>query len=343
VDNIKLLDCTLRDGAHVNDGNFGFDVIKGIVKELTYANVDIVELGFLKNGKFTKRQSFYNYIEEIYSILESSLGTNKYERFCEYSVMIRSDLYDIKKLTKCNGLIKNIRFAFYYKDTDLLKEQCYYAREKGYNVIINPINFTGYNADELSSLLKVVNNIMPSTLTIVDTFGSITKEILLSLYTYLENNLNKNISIGLHLHENLSLSFSLAQYFVEIKEKSRPAVIDATLFGMGRIPGNLSIELIADYMNSNLNKAYKMENILEAISKYIAPIKTYFAWGYSPAYFLTAKTGTHRSYAEFLLKKNDLTLNDINKIIGIVCKSKQKSIFDGKYIEKIYLEYKNNI
>ncbi|MDR2436658.1 MAG: hypothetical protein LBD17_01105 [Endomicrobium sp.] len=343
MDNIKLLDCTLRDGAHVNDGNFGFDIMKGIIKELTYANVDIVELGFLKNGEFTKDQSFYNYIEEIYSILESSVGTDNHERFCEYSVMIRSDLYDIKKLTKCNGLIKNIRFAFYLKDIDLLKKQCYYAREKGYNIIINPINFTGYNAKELPSLLKEVKNIMPSTLTIVDTFGSLTKESLLSLYNYLENNLNKNIPIGLHLHENLSLSFSLAQYFMEIKEKSRVAVIDASLFGIGRIPGNLSIELIADYMNSNLNKAYKIENILEAISKYIVPIRTRLSWGYSPAYFLTAKRGSHRSYAEFLLKKNDLTLNDINKIIDIVCRSKQKSIFDIKYIEKIYLEYKNNI
>ena len=44
---IKLLDCTLRDGGYVNDWNFGHDNIVNIFERLISAGVDILEIGFL--------------------------------------------------------------------------------------------------------------------------------------------------------------------------------------------------------------------------------------------------------------------------------------------------------
>ena len=44
---IKLLDCTLRDGGHINQGKFGYNVIKSIVSNLVKAGIDIIEIGFL--------------------------------------------------------------------------------------------------------------------------------------------------------------------------------------------------------------------------------------------------------------------------------------------------------
>ena len=36
---IQLLDCTLRDGAYIVDGNFGDRAIYGIIKRLSEANI----------------------------------------------------------------------------------------------------------------------------------------------------------------------------------------------------------------------------------------------------------------------------------------------------------------
>ena len=58
-----------------------------------------------------------------------------------------------------------------------------------------------------------------------------------------DHNLNNDIRLGLHLHENMSLSCSLVQMFLE-KNLKRSITIDGSLFGMGRIPGNLPLELI---------------------------------------------------------------------------------------------------
>ena len=48
-DNVKILDCSLRDGGHLNKSNFGYDIIKGIIEKLALANTDIIEIGFLQN------------------------------------------------------------------------------------------------------------------------------------------------------------------------------------------------------------------------------------------------------------------------------------------------------
>ncbi len=49
------------------------------------------------------------------------------------------------------------------------------------------------------------------------TFGSMLKSDLIRLLYLLDNNLDPSINLGLHLHENQSLSYSLAQAFIEMK------------------------------------------------------------------------------------------------------------------------------
>ena len=59
--NVRVLDCTLRDGGHVVQGNFGKNVIKAIISNLVKSKVDIIEAGFLwqeKTDEDTAR--FYN-------------------------------------------------------------------------------------------------------------------------------------------------------------------------------------------------------------------------------------------------------------------------------------------
>ena len=45
--NIKLLDCTLRDGGYLNDWKFGQSNLVSIFERLVDSNVDIIEIGFL--------------------------------------------------------------------------------------------------------------------------------------------------------------------------------------------------------------------------------------------------------------------------------------------------------
>ena len=74
---LKLLDCTLRDGGYVNNWNWGFQRAKEIVQSLVDANVEVVEVGFLRNvEKYNPDITVCNYIEELNKLLpEETKGT----------------------------------------------------------------------------------------------------------------------------------------------------------------------------------------------------------------------------------------------------------------------------
>ena len=49
--NIRLLDCTLRDGGYCNNWTFGQNNIHKIVNGLLEANLDIIEVGYISQKK----------------------------------------------------------------------------------------------------------------------------------------------------------------------------------------------------------------------------------------------------------------------------------------------------
>ena len=48
---IKILDCTLRDGGYVNNWNFSNKDTKRTIRKLLKSNIEIVECGFLDSQK----------------------------------------------------------------------------------------------------------------------------------------------------------------------------------------------------------------------------------------------------------------------------------------------------
>ena len=338
-DSVEILDCTLRDGGHVNNANFGYENILDIENALVESNVDIIELGFLKDGNFSIDQSDYNRIEEVYDNLSH---INKKRK---YSLMIRPDWYDISQLSPRSGDISLIRFAFYLKDIELTKRYCNRARELGYDFTLNPVNIMSYSDEELERMLQIANELNPYVVNIVDTFGSIQLDDLDRIYTTYEDNLDSGIRIGLHLHENMASSFMLMQHFMHTKNPDRNVIIDGSLMGMGRVPGNLPIEMLLDYMNTTRGFKYNLMPVMDIISRVIEPEKEKRTWGYHPAYYFTGKYQIHRSYAEYYIEtRKDLSLADILGVFEMIKDDSQKRSFDKNRADmyvNIYMEKKN--
>lgn len=334
--NIRLLDCTLRDGGYINDWNFGEHTIRDILTKLIESGVDYVEVGFLRDCEYTPDKSLYNNCAEIAKILPENRGRTK------FTAMALHNKYSIDKLEPYDGkTIDAIRVTFHDYDIDEGLAYIRKVKEKGYKVFVNPINIMGYSDEMILKLLQKVNELQPYAFSIVDTFGSMMKEDLLRIYSLIEHNLSKNIVIGLHLHENLALSYSLAQDFISMKASDRECVIDASMLGMGRSPGNLCMELIMDYMNKRQSGYYDVNPILDGIDDHIAQLKQIEPWGYNTAYAISAKYNLHRNYAEFLLDKGRLRAKQINQILGSIEDGK-KTAFDEAYIEKLYQDFQNN-
>ena len=333
---LQLLDCTLRDGGYVNSWNWGFERSREVIRALVKADIDVVEVGFLRNvDEYNSNITVCNRIEELNRLLPKNSGNTM------FSAMAMRSNYDINKLSPYNGKgIEMIRITAHEYD---IKEGMEFAKEvkaRGYKLSINPINIMGYSDEQILWIISQVNEIQPYQFSIVDTFGSMKRRDLDRIVGLVDNNLDRSIRVALHLHENMSLGCCLAQRFVDY-HLDRPVAIDGSLMGMGRIPGNLPIELIADYLNDYLDKHYEIDYLMDAIQDYIAPLKGETEWGYIPAYFLSARFNLHRNYAEHYLKKGDLTNRDINHILSRFDREKA-SVFDEKYAEYMYETYKTN-
>lgn len=333
---LKLLDCTLRDGGYVNDWKWGYHSARAIIRLLAKAKVDFVEVGFLRNiDSYNKDITVCNTIEELNRLLPEKTGDTM------FSAMAMRSNYDINKLSEYSGTgIEMIRVTAHDYDIEEGMDFAQSVKEKGYKLSINPINIMGYSDERILWIIDQVNKIQPYQFSIVDTFGSMKRRDLDRITSLVDNNLDKNIRVALHLHENMALSCCLAQQFVD-KHLNRPIAIDASLLGMGRIPGNLPIELISDYLNDYADKSYDIDYMMDAIQDYISPIKGNSEWGYTPAYFLSAKYNLHRNYAEYYLEKGDLTHRDINHILAGFDRDKATA-FDVTYADTKYYEYKNN-
>jgi len=329
---VQILDCTLRDGGHLNKGVFGENTIKNTIKKLVEARVDIIEVGFLMEESYDIDTAKFHTIEEVKKVLPKDRGVSKFS--------LLADPLDVKMLEPYDGTIEYIRLSFKRNRFDWVLETARELMDKGYKCALNPVNCNVYTDIEFINIIEKVNLLNPWGFSIVDTFGVMRKSDLTRIYNLVEHNLNSNICVGLHLHENLGLAYSLAQHFIEISNPMRHIIIDSSLLGMGRNPGNLCTEQILDHMNFQYGSLYETAPVYDAIDEYITPLKEELTWGYSIPFALSARYGLHRTYAEYLMDKRRLRTKDIQRILSSIDRE-EAELFNEKYIENLYQKYLN--
>lgn len=327
---VRLLDCTLRDGGHINQGRFGKNVIKATIENLVKANIDIIEAGFLWDTETEDGVARYHTIADLKKYLPKDMGNSK--------IALMADNVDLSHLEPYDGTVEYIRLSFRKTEFEWAEKQLEILKNKGYKVYINPIHGSSFTDQEYLEIIDRVNKMQPYGFSIVDTFGAMRQSDLGRIYYLIEHNLDKNIVLGVHLHENLGLAYSLAQYILNIISPVRNVSIDGSLFGMGKVPGNLCIEQIMDYLNNEYNTSYAIEPVYDAIDEFIMPIYEKTKWGYSIPYALSAQCSVHRTYAEYLTEKERLRTKDISRLLKEI-EPEKAEIFDQDYIEGIYNKY----
>lgn len=337
MNNIRVLDCTLRDGGYINDWNFGHQNIKNILEKLTKANIDIVECGFLEDGEYNSELTLFTDVAQIEALLPEDKGKT------QYVAMTRFGHLEINNLKEYDGRsIDGIRITFHEDEVEEAIEFCKLVQAKGYKVYVQPVGTTSYSDNYLLELIKLVNSIMPYAFYIVDTLGLMRKNDLLRMFYLVDNNLHRDIVIGYHSHNNLQLAFSNAQELAEIHTK-RSIIMDSSVYGMGRGAGNLNTELITQHLNSLKDKTYNTDYLLEIIDETIEEIKQKYTWGYSVPYYLAAINNCHPNYATYLINRKTLPVKSISNILQIITQDKRE-LYNEQYIQELYTQYqKNNI
>lgn len=330
--NIKVLDCTLRDGGYINNWNFGRKNIRDIISNLDRAGINFIEIGFFRSGKHLESQSLYSDFASLTNIVPEETNINKLMGMIAFGEFPIDDIPEAEQ-----SLIKGIRLIFKKHQRQAAFEYCRKLKDKGYRLFINPTFIDQYNEKELLLLIEKINKIQPYGMTIVDSMGVLKEKDLLNLYYLIDNNLDKNIVLGFHSHNNLKLSFSNAQSLLRLN-KTRELVIDSTILGMGRGAGNLCTEVLTQYLNDNYGGKYNVVPVLKLMDEIIHPIFEKTPWGYSVPYYLAALNHCHPNYAKYLIDKQTVPVDVINQILSAIPFEK-RSIYDLDLIEQMY----NNI
>ena len=329
MNNVKVLDCTLRDGGYINNWAFGEREIKGIISQLEAADIDIIETGFLRPEEHVKESSIFSDTKQIERYI------CKKKEGIQYAVMIESRNYKNLSLSKYDGnSIDIIRITFRKNEWQEAKENIKDIIAKGYKVCIQPVGSALYDDQSMINLIKDVNEIKPYAFYLVDTLGVMYRDDMRKFFYLIDNNLSNDILLGYHSHNNLQMAFANAQEMTRLN-KHRAIIIDAACYGMGRGVGNLATELIADYINNNIQQKYSLTPILNIVDKYLMPIYASQRWGYDLPYFLSASKKCHPNYAAYLMGKETLNIESIEKILSLIPLGSRNE-YDAKLIDALY-------
>lgn len=335
--NIRLLDCTLRDGGYINDWEFGHDALISIFERQVSSGVDVIEIGFLD-----QRRPF----DMNRSIMPDSASAEKiYGKVGKENAiivgMIDFGTCDIDHLQPCSeSYLDGIRVIFKKR---VMKEAiafCHQVKALGYKVFTQAVSITSYNDDELLDLVNLVNELQPFAVSMVDTYGLLHQENLMHIFHVMDAHLLPDICLAYHAHNNFQLGYANS---IEIlsTDSQRDLLVDGTLYGMGKSAGNTPIELLAMYMNENLGKHYDINQIMEAIEVNILDIYREKPWGYNFFYYVSASNKCHPNYVSYLMEKRTLSVKSINEILSQI-KGDKKLLYDKELIEKLYVDYQRN-
>lgn len=335
---IELLDCTLRDGAYINNSEFGEPALKGIIKHLQDAHVEIIECGWLKDSEHKEGSSYFHIPSDMEKyILEKKTSAT-------YVTMIDYNRYEDSVLPVCDGKsVDAVRVVFphgKHEEGIAIGER---IKLKGYKIYFQAANTLAYSNDDLVLLAKAMNKIKPVAVSIVDTFGAMYDDDLERIFSILNRELDKDIKIGFHAHNNQQLAFALSSRFVELAEKAgRDAIADSSLCGMGRGAGNTTTELMASFLNRKHHKNYDMNEILDAIDMYMTGFEEKYSWGYSTPYFIAGLYQCHVNNIAYLQKNHRTNARDMSNIIASLSQTERRA-YDYDLLEKRYLENQDRI
>lgn len=302
---IKLLDCTLRDGGYVNNWSYGKENIINITRELENTNVEIIEIGFLKDEAYDDDRVIFNRVEQISAIVPDKKTGVEYAAMIDVMNPLPLDQIQDRNTNTVDIIRVMVWKSKHDENNNIIDclqsgyEYCKKVVEKGYKLCVQPCRVDQYSDEEFVDMINLFQQLNPLALYVVDSWGSLASEQIMHYVELADKILKDGIAIGYHGHNNMMQAFSAAKEFANYDTK-RDLIIDSSIYGIGRCAGNLNLEVIANYLNNHKGTEYNITLMNNIFEQYIRKIRNEHNWGYSIPYFITGKANCHPNYANYL-------------------------------------------
>ena len=281
---IKVLDCTIRDGGLINNHYFTDEFVRAVYQALSKSGVDYMEFGYRSSRELYPPKDYgawkYCDDEKIRQV------TDGIETDMKISIMV--DSYRVKEQVFApadESPVDMIRAATYVKYIDSAIELINKCHDLGYETTCNIMAISTELEPDLVEALDQLAKAPVDVVYVVDSFGALYCEQIEYMIKLYQKHLPGK-TIGVHCHNNQQLAFS--NTIEGIIHNAN--YLDGSLYGIGRGPGNCCLELLMGFLK---NPKFNLTPVLKVIQDYMLPMQKEIEWGYIIPYFITGILNEH--------------------------------------------------
>jgi len=294
---LKVLDCTVRDGGLINDHQFNDGFVRAVYDTCIAAGMDAMEIGYKNAERLFPKDRFGPWRHCDEEDLRRVVGDHDAKSTgLTLAAMADAGKSDWKTSIgpADDSVLGIIRVAFYAHQVSEAVEMIHHASEQGYETTANLMAVSNITEEEIETVLKAIAPTSASTMVIVDSFGHLYREQVDRLYhKYAEAMKGTGKEIGIHAHNNMQLAFANTIEAIVLGANR----IDATMAGLGRGAGNCPMELLLGFLR---NPKFKLRPVIRLLQEQIPEIRKTVERGPMVPYNITGQLNLHpRAAMEF--------------------------------------------
>ncbi|MCL6443855.1 MAG: aldolase catalytic domain-containing protein [Alicyclobacillus sp.] len=283
-DQLRVLDCTIRDGGLVNAWDFSPEFVRGVYEALSEAGVEYMEIGYKNSRNLVKVEN-----AGPWAFLDESLirATIRHKTATKLSALVdigRVDERDI--LPKDESWLDLIRIACYIHQLDEAIDLVHKFHDMGYETSVNIMAVSRVQEWDLTTALARLRLSPVDIVYVVDSFGSLTNRDIERLVMTFQRQVPQK-RIGIHTHNNLQMAMSNTLIAAELGA----TYLDSSIYGMGRAAGNCPTELLLGCLRRH--QRYDVRPVLEVIERQFVALRQQVEWGYTIPYAITGLLDEH--------------------------------------------------
>lgn len=288
---LKVLDCTIRDGGLINNHLFSDELVRAVYDTCIAAGIDYMEVGYKNSPKQFPKKDFGPWRhcdeEDLNRVLsDHDADATGLKLSCMADAGGKSD-WKTQIVPRSESVLDMIRVAFYAHQVSEAVEMIEHCHELGYETMANLMAVSNVEDVEIDTVLTAIAPTHAGTMVIVDSFGHLYREQIDRLYKrYSEAMAGTGKEIGIHAHNNMQLAFANTIEAIILGANRA----DGTMFGLGRGAGNCHMELLLGFLR---NPKFRLRPIIELLQNHIIPLRETVEWGPLVPYNITGMMNLH--------------------------------------------------
>jgi len=299
---IKILDCTLRDGGYYTNWDFDRELVQDYLIAMEKLPIEYIEIGYRSKPKEGYLGEFFYCPKYIFEEVRKLAPSKK-------TVIILNEkdclVEDVDYLfSGLNEFIDLVRIAVNPARFDNAILLARAIKTAGFSVAFNVMYMSRWIEDTVF-LNKVheVNGLV-DFFYMVDSFGSVYPEQVKELILILKEKIS--IPLGFHGHNNLELAHINTLTAID----NGCEIVDATITGMGRGAGNLKTELLLTSLASRKGLDVSF-NELSAIVSDFEEMQKKHLWGTNLPYMVSGALSLPQKDVMSWISKRSYSINSI--------------------------------